>query len=133
MRKIIDSSKLTITEKAIIDFLLDEHRALEEAIELNPHAEFIDHYREQNNYIMANVENILKRKDSQVESVITPNQMKDLINFLTKEYSHAADTIDPKATEDATYVEGIVNKARFFASRICCILGLDTAVVLKEK
>lgn len=132
MKRFIEPSNLTDTEKTIMEFLLDEHRSLEEEIESGNYSDFIEHYRDQTGYIMANVENILKSKDSRVESVITSKQMKDLIDFLNKEYSHAADTVDPKTSEDATYIEGIVNEGRFFASRVCCILGLDSAVVLKE-
>lgn len=132
MKKITNYDDLTKTEQDIMKFLLDEHRSLEEEIEVKGHDEFIDHYRDQTGYIMHNVESILKRKDSTRESIVTPKQMEELIGFLAKEYSHAADTIDPRATEDATYIEGIVNEAKFFTSRICCILGLD-ADILKEK
>lgn len=44
MRKMIDFSKLTKTEKTIMEFLLDEYRSLEEGIESGHYTDFIEHF-----------------------------------------------------------------------------------------
>lgn len=132
MKKMIDFSKLTKTEKTIMEFLLDEYRSLEEEIESGHYTDFIEHYRDQTGYIMNNIEGILKREDLHFDNAITPKQKEELIKFLSKEYAYSTDTVDPIVNKDATYIEGIENEARFFASSICTILGLDAHKILKE-
>lgn len=129
MKQLLNLDELPKVEKEIMEFLLDEYYSLEDRAETTSEDSFVIHYRDQTSYIINNIERIIKYNKPRYNAHFSQKKLEDLIEFLKKEYNYSTDTIHQKFTSESTYMQGVQNEARFFATSICIILGIDSDLI----